>query len=163
MKRISQMLWQPALAGMLLLHAGAWASTVEDAQPQADVATVLIPPSVPLSEAALPSAKPGDATKVEVSSTVTPASAASGGLLALGGKPIPSQQLAQRRGGSSDVFNDMQLKGVVSDNRAVNVSTGANWVTEGSLAGAVGIPMLVQNTGNNVLIQNATIINLQLK
>lgn len=28
--------------------------------------------------------------------------------------------------------------------------------------GAAGVPMVIQNTGNGVLIQNATIINVQL-
>lgn len=78
-------------------------------------------------------------------------------------KPLDVAALGSKRGGSSDVFSDMSLRGVVADNRAINVATGGNLVTQGALAGATGVPMLVQNTGNNVLIQNATIINLQLK
>ena len=80
----------------------------------------------------------------------------------MGMAPLSLQVLALRRG-AADVFSDMQLKGVVSDNRAINVSTGNNLITEGSFAGAAGLPMVVQNTGNNVLIQNATILNIQLK
>lgn len=80
----------------------------------------------------------------------------------LGVKPIDAQRLATRRGGT-DVFNDMQLKGIVADNRAVNVATGNNAITEGAFAGTSGLPMVVQNTGNNVLIQNATIVNVQVK
>jgi hypothetical protein len=33
----------------------------------------------------------------------------------------------------------------------------------GSFANMSGIPIVVQNSGANVLIQNATVINLQLK
>ncbi|WP_213086272.1 hypothetical protein [Roseateles sp. DAIF2] len=77
-------------------------------------------------------------------------------------RPLDAQRLGGQRGGT-DTFNDMSLRGVVADNRAVNVSTGGNLVSQGALSGMSGVPMLVQNTGNNVLIQSATIINVQLK
>ncbi|MGZ8258966.1 MAG: hypothetical protein ACXWUL_00260 [Caldimonas sp.] len=80
----------------------------------------------------------------------------------LGVKAVDAKVLARRRGGS-DVMNEMQLKGVVADNRAVNVTTGNNVITEGAFAGTSGLPLVVQNSGNNVLIQNATIINVQVK
>jgi len=70
--------------------------------------------------------------------------------------------LDNNRGGTL-VANDMKLDGVVSENLAANVVTGSNLVTEGSLAGSAGMPTLIQNSGNNVLIQNATIVNLQLQ
>ncbi len=82
--------------------------------------------------------------------------------LVLGVKPVDLKVLARKRGGA-DVVNDMQLKGVVADNRAVNVTTGGNYITEGAFANTSGLPMVVQNTGNNVLIQNATIVNVQVK
>jgi hypothetical protein len=75
---------------------------------------------------------------------------------------LDEQALAQYRGGT-EVLNDMGLKGVVSDNQAYDLSTGNNSITEGALAGSSGIPMLIQNSGNNVLIQNATIVNVQLQ
>ncbi len=80
----------------------------------------------------------------------------------LGVDPVDLKVLAARRGGA-DVYNDMQLKGMVAENSAVNVATGGNVISEGSFANASGVPMVVQNSGNNVLIQNATIINLQVK
>lgn len=80
----------------------------------------------------------------------------------LGVKPVDSKALERKRGGA-DVLNDLQLKGVVSDNRAINVSTGNNVIADGAFTGTVGMPMVVQNTGNNVLIQNATIVNVQVK
>ena len=82
--------------------------------------------------------------------------------LPLGVKPVDAKVLARKRGGA-DVVNDMQLKGVVADNRAINVTTGSNLITEGAFANAAGVPMVVQNSGNNVLIQNATIVNVQVK
>ena len=76
--------------------------------------------------------------------------------------PLDSQVLATQRGGA-DTWNDMKLNGVVANNQAVNVSTGSNLMTDGALSGAAGVPMVIQNSGNNVLIQNATIVNVQMK
>jgi hypothetical protein len=89
-------------------------------------------------------------------------SPASAQLNLLGVRPIDVKVLANQRGGT-DVTSDMLLKGVVADNRATNVTTGNNLITEGAFAGASGMPMVIQNSGNNVLIQNATIVNVQLK
>ena len=70
--------------------------------------------------------------------------------------------LASQRGGA-DTLSDMKLNGVVANNQAVSVSTGSNLVSDGAFSGASGLPMVVQNSGNNVLIQNATIVNVQMK
>ena len=80
----------------------------------------------------------------------------------LGIKAVDAKVLAARRG-RADVVNDMLLKGVVADNRASNLTTGNNVIADGSFTGMVGLPLVVQNSGNGVLIQNATIINLQVK
>jgi hypothetical protein len=80
----------------------------------------------------------------------------------LGMKPVDPKSLTMTRG-KADVVNDMLLKGVVADNRASNLTTGSNVISDGSFSGMVGLPLVVQNTGNGVLIQNATIINLQVK
>lgn len=80
----------------------------------------------------------------------------------LGIKPVEANLLATRRG-KADVVNDMLLKGVVADNRASNLTTGNNVIADGSFSGMVGLPLVVQNSGNGVLIQNATIINVQVK
>ncbi|WP_255367238.1 hypothetical protein [Dyella sp. OK004] len=65
--------------------------------------------------------------------------------------------------GGADVSERMTLNGTVSNNDADHVVTGFNSISAGSFAGASGVPMVIQNTGNNVLIQNATIINVQFK
>ncbi len=75
---------------------------------------------------------------------------------------LDDQTLDARRGGT-EVVNDMKLNGVVSDNQAYNLVTGSNSITEGAFAGASGLPTVIQNSGNNVLIQNATIVNVQLQ
>lgn len=80
----------------------------------------------------------------------------------LGAKPLDGAVLARQRGGS-DMFSEMKLKGVVADNHASQLTTGGNWITDGAFANANGVPVVVQNSGNNVLIQSATIVNVQLK
>ncbi|MBL0354009.1 MAG: hypothetical protein IPP03_15645 [Dechloromonas sp.] len=78
---------------------------------------------------------------------------------------VDSQDLAFSRGGAElDItLNDVKSHGAVSNNQASNLTTGSNFVNDGSFAGAAGFSTVVQNSGNNVLIQNATIINLQVK
>lgn len=79
------------------------------------------------------------------------------------GPPVSAAQLAGKRAGADAVNNDMQLNGAVSGNTAVNVYTGANAITSGSFSNASGLPVAIQNSGANVLIQNATIINIQMQ
>lgn len=73
------------------------------------------------------------------------------------------EKLEQMRGGSETPWSDMKLAGTVANNSAVNVVTGANIVTDSAFSNASGLPMVIQNSGANVLIQNATIINVQIK
>lgn len=80
------------------------------------------------------------------------------------GAPIGTATLETQRGGADiKVLNANNLDGTASNNSATNVVTGNNVITGGSFSGTVGVPIVVQNSGNNVLIQNATIINLQMK
>jgi hypothetical protein len=79
------------------------------------------------------------------------------------GLALSATALDGLRGGSELVFNDMQLNGTVADTRATQVITGNNTITEGSFANASGLPTVIQNSGANVLIQNATIVNVQFR
>ncbi|CAG9177344.1 hypothetical protein LMG23992_03479 [Cupriavidus laharis] len=76
---------------------------------------------------------------------------------------VASDKLDGVRGGADLVVNDMRLHGTVADNAAIGTYSGSNIVTDGAFANAAGIPTAIQNTGNNVLIQNATIVNVQFK
>ena len=78
------------------------------------------------------------------------------------GRGVDAGVLAASTGGT-DVSQDMTLNGTVSNNNADHVLTGANVISSGSFTGAAGVPMVIQNSGNNVLIQNATIINVQFQ
>ena len=79
------------------------------------------------------------------------------------GTPMVSSELDGYRGGFDLVKNDMQLNGSVTNNSAVNIMTGHNSIADGAFTNASGFPMVIQNSGSNVLIQNATIINVQFR
>lgn len=83
------------------------------------------------------------------------------------GAALDTEHLEDQRGGAevapalpaSSIFTN----GAVTDNRAVDVITGSNSIRDGAFANASGLPIVIQNTGANVLIQNATIVNVQLR
>jgi len=82
------------------------------------------------------------------------------------GHAVDADRLDGYRGGTQDLYqtvNEARLSGTVTDNAAVNVATGSNIVRDGSFANASGIPTVIQNSGANVLIQNATIVNVQFR
>ncbi len=80
----------------------------------------------------------------------------------LPGKRLSDRALAAQRGGT-DTRGDATLQGTVTGNQAINVTTGGNVIGGGAFAGATGVPVVVQNTGNNVLVQSSIIVNVQLK
>lgn len=78
-------------------------------------------------------------------------------------KVVDTDVLAEQRGGTDTHLSEITAVGTVSEVHAYDLVTGHNIVSEGALSGASGMPMLIQNTGNGVLIQNATILNLQVQ
>ena len=58
---------------------------------------------------------------------------------------------------------DLKLSGMTAGNSATHVVTGTNDISAGAFANMSGLPVVIQNSGANVLIQNATVINLQLQ
>ncbi|MDT3669790.1 MAG: hypothetical protein ROZ37_05585 [Aromatoleum sp.] len=76
---------------------------------------------------------------------------------------VDDAELADKRGGADTHLSEIRAVGTVNDVSVLNAVTGSNTITEGALAGASGIPMVIQNSGNGVLIQNATIVNLEMK
>jgi hypothetical protein len=81
------------------------------------------------------------------------------------GSPIQEQALDQQRGGESSrlELNWQETNGTVEGNRAINTSNGPNSISDGAFSHASGLPIAVQNSGNNVLIQNSVILNLRLQ
>ncbi|GAP67324.1 hypothetical protein MBSD_n2645 [Mizugakiibacter sediminis] len=77
------------------------------------------------------------------------------------GTPLGAFALDRHRGGDSSVDNGIWIDGTVSDTSATDVLTGGNAIGGGAFANASGIATVIQNSGANVLIQNATIVNVQ--
>lgn len=77
-------------------------------------------------------------------------------------RAVDAATLAGQRGGSTLVRNEMTLTGTTADNTARNVNTGNNAISAGAFANMSGMPVVIQNSGANVLIQSAVILNLQM-
>ncbi|MEJ8809914.1 hypothetical protein WKW77_02485 [Variovorax ureilyticus] len=88
--------------------------------------------------------------------------AKSEGVVAFVATPVDSETLAGYRGGAEVVRNDMTLNGTTAGNSARNVDTGDNTISSGSFANMSGLPVVIQNSGANVLIQNAVIVHVQM-
>jgi hypothetical protein len=67
------------------------------------------------------------------------------------------------RSGAEVLVNQQDLSARLSSVSASNLTTGANTITEGSFANANGLPIVIQNSGNGVIIQNSTILNLNVR
>lgn len=74
---------------------------------------------------------------------------------------VPGEVMSAQRGKA--VITTMELDGSVQDNTAINNATGRNVITGGAFTNASGLSTTIQNSGNNVLIQNATILQLDVR
>ncbi|MDI1276459.1 hypothetical protein [Methylobacter sp.] len=63
-----------------------------------------------------------------------------------------------------DIFtlNNMNVRATLSDNVANHNVNGYNIIDHGSFAQTSGITDVVQNSGNNVIIQNSTMVNVTI-
>ncbi|MFP5406695.1 MAG: hypothetical protein ACLGHY_10285 [Gammaproteobacteria bacterium] len=79
------------------------------------------------------------------------------------GAIVSDRELAAQRGGADLHLNENNATAVVQDNVARNLTTGNNTISDNAFSNTNGVPMVVQTSGNNVVIQNSTILNLQLQ
>ena len=135
------------VAALLALALCAHASAADTGQ----ASTVTAAAAAAAAPALAPQLAP--APKLEPKNVVVP------GL----GAAAPTAVLDKTRGGADGMAASADLRGAVTGNSATNVVTGNNTIQASSFAGASGIPIVIQNTGANVLIQNATVINLQFQ
>lgn len=77
------------------------------------------------------------------------------------GQPIDAAALGELRGGDSSVENDIRVDGHVGGNSAEHILSGGNIIDGGAFGNAAGVSTVIQNSGSNVLIQNAMIVNVQ--
>lgn len=87
--------------------------------------------------------------------------------IALSDETVSLEAMNEARGGKNvelDLFYaESDVDGISSDNVATNTVSGNNILSPGAFADSSGISSVIQNTGNNVLIQNSTVVNLTLK
>lgn len=84
------------------------------------------------------------------------------------GLPMAQEALDERRAGDAGLelnFTEInqRTRATLEHNTAIATRNGANHISGDSFRDATGFPMAVQNTGNNVIIQNAVIINLDMQ
>ena len=176
-KRFAQLVLPVAVALPALAAHTAMAADASGAAPVAPAATspataavtpVATGPTQP-AVAATPAA--ADAHQAAITATASPAAGADEKTAqdakdakdakdATFGVAMSSDQLDEHRGGDALISN-MNLTGSVEGNLASHVATGSNTVDGGSFANSSGLPTVIQNTGANVLIQNATILNVR--
>ena len=76
---------------------------------------------------------------------------------------VSDEQLGKVRGAfapNASQANLNLLEGIASHNSVLNSVTGENRISAGSFQGTSGLVNVIQNTGNNTVIQSATIVNL---
>lgn len=67
-----------------------------------------------------------------------------------------------REGVDVTTLNRMNVRAFLTDNSATNNVSGFNSIDNGSFVGASGMFSVIQNSGNNVLIQDSTIVNVTI-
>jgi hypothetical protein len=107
---------------------------------------------------------PGNATNTQQGSHSPVAANAQPAYIEGFGQAVSAGALKHYRGGDVNIQAGIQtITGTVSNDTATNVTTGSNSISGDSFANASGLPSVIQNTGNNVLIQNGVVVNVQLK
>ena len=76
------------------------------------------------------------------------------------GAPVDVARLATMRGGEDDHQSNIVVDGTVDGNSADRIVSGNNHVGSGAFDNANGINTVIQNSGTNVLIQNAMVVNV---
>ena len=80
---------------------------------------------------------------------------------------VTSEVMEQSRGKQSVELDFTSLasdvEGISVGNKASHTVSGNNVLSSGALSDSSGISSVIQNTGNNVLIQNSTVVNLSIE
>jgi hypothetical protein len=86
-------------------------------------------------------------------------------LLFSSSETVLSEELDQARGREGvdiTTLSNMNVQATLSDNQAGNNVNGYNIIDHGSFTRASGITSVIQNTGNNVIIQDSTIVTVTI-
>lgn len=81
--------------------------------------------------------------------------------------PVNHSQLQAARG-MADIEMVMMSNGadqnaMLQDNKLYSDATGNNIINQGAFTGTAGITSLIQNTGNQVVIQETTLVNIMFR
>lgn len=151
-------LYRASLLAVMPFGLAGWATAAESQSfPSSDV------PSARLQQATTQDAVPATAIAI----TPTDAGSLRAGTAAQSAVPgigpaLAPEALGEMRGGdNTTVDNDIVVNGEVIDNHAENTISGSNIIDGGAFGNASGISTVIQNSGSNVLIQNAMIVNVQ--
>lgn len=82
------------------------------------------------------------------------------------GESVGNEALSEARGAasfSSETLGVAVLEAVAVQNVSTGSVTGSNVISDSALGNSTGVISLIQNSGNNVIIQSATLVNLTLK
>lgn len=79
------------------------------------------------------------------------------------GAPVSELALSQYRGARDITFNLQNTEGQLYNNQATNTVSGGNQISDQAFSGMNGFSTVIQNSGNNVLIQNSTIVNVKMQ
>lgn len=89
------------------------------------------------------------------------------GQLLFGSSPVSDLRLDESRGTSgfnAEVLGVSILEASSSNNSlSGNITTGHNFISDNAFGNSQGVVSLIQNSGNNVIIQSSTIVNLTLQ
>lgn len=81
------------------------------------------------------------------------------------GAATPTETLQDMTGGTDTHENNtvnQETNGTVGNNSNFSIGNGANNIDGGSFGNAAGINSVIQNSGNNVLIQNSTSVIVRM-
>lgn len=79
------------------------------------------------------------------------------------GAPVSESALSEYRGAREITFNMQNTEGQLYNNQATNTVSGSNQVSDQAFSGLNGFSTVIQNSGNNVIIQSSAIINVKLQ
>ena len=128
----------------------------------AALCAIALPMTLCAEDAQIPSAYLADGTDSPIAVYVAAAKGEGESVTSDFGLGVDNATLANLSGGTQ-VIQNTTLTGTVTNDSADHVVSGDNVITGGSFSGAAGIPTVIQNSGSNVLIQSATVLNVQFK
>ena len=120
-----------------------------------EIATAEVQPEEKLEVASEPS------ESVDVASTENTANTESDDSTFESASLVSTEDMEENRGAFSPV-NTSYLLGTSSNNSVTNSVTGGNVIADGAFDSSSGLVNVIQNSGNNVLIQSSTIVNVEM-